>query len=215
MASRENDASELEPEGAATIARRGHRWYVGEMWDEMGRLQFDFLVAQGLMPHHVLLDIACGCLRGGVHFIRYLDPGHYLGVEKQRRLLELGVREELGAPLYELKRPELLVSGDFEFCRLSRAPDWSLAQSLFTHLCERDLLRCLELRRWVARGHSLYASFFAGDSGHNPGRSHFQARFVYEPDELARLAESQGWRPELLGDWGHPRNQQMMKFVAA
>ncbi len=32
---------------------------IGGRWEEIGRLQFDFLVAEGLMPAHTLLDIGC------------------------------------------------------------------------------------------------------------------------------------------------------------
>ncbi len=41
---------------------------VGGMWEEIGRLQFVFLVEKGLQPHHEMLDIGCGTLRGGRHF---------------------------------------------------------------------------------------------------------------------------------------------------
>ena len=37
-----------------------HRDMVGGMWDEIGRLQFEFLRARGLKPNHRLLDIGCG-----------------------------------------------------------------------------------------------------------------------------------------------------------
>jgi hypothetical protein len=52
---------------------------VGGMWEEIGKLQLDFLVNQGLRPTHKFLDIGCGTLRGGRHFIRYLDAGNYAG----------------------------------------------------------------------------------------------------------------------------------------
>ncbi len=42
-----------------------HRDMVGGMWEEIGRLQFEFLRARGLKPSHRLLDIGCGSLRGG------------------------------------------------------------------------------------------------------------------------------------------------------
>jgi hypothetical protein len=62
-----------------------HREVVGGMWDLIGHLQFEFLIGQGLQPHHYLLDGGGGSLRGGVHLIRYLEPGHYFGVDKMCR----------------------------------------------------------------------------------------------------------------------------------
>ena len=58
-----------------------HRDMVGGRWDEIGRLQFDFLRARGLKPAHRPLDIGCGCLRGGIHAIKYLDAGNYYGLD--------------------------------------------------------------------------------------------------------------------------------------
>ena len=42
-----------------------HRGVVGGMWDEIGKLQFEFMVKQGLKSEHKFLDIGCGSLRGG------------------------------------------------------------------------------------------------------------------------------------------------------
>jgi hypothetical protein len=47
-----------------SIHDHGHRESVGGLWDEIGCPQLDFLVEQGLRPHDVLLDVACGSLRG-------------------------------------------------------------------------------------------------------------------------------------------------------
>lgn len=38
---------------------------VGGDWEKIGKLQFEFLVSRGLRPHHRMLDIGCGTLRGG------------------------------------------------------------------------------------------------------------------------------------------------------
>lgn len=54
---------------------------IGGMWEEIGQLQIDFLKSEGLLPAHRLLDIGCGTLRGGRHFIGYLDAGRYTGTE--------------------------------------------------------------------------------------------------------------------------------------
>jgi SAM-dependent methyltransferase len=192
----------------------GHRDYVGGMWEEMGQLQFDFLLSRGLQPENVFLDIACGSLRAGVHFIRYLDCGNYLGIEKERVLIDRGLAKELPAEVREEKRPELVASDDFEFDRFSKQADFSLAQSLFTHLNADDVDRCLKkLRANVAPQHQFYATFAPGAST-AAGRSHARGSFYYSSDELAAIGERNGWQCNYIGDWGHPRKQVMMQFVA-
>ncbi|MFT3922623.1 MAG: class I SAM-dependent methyltransferase [Myxococcales bacterium] len=203
--------------GPAGIASAGHREYVGGMWHEIGRLQFNFLVNQGLRPNHYLLDIACGSLRAGVHFIPYLDAGHYLGVEKEPELVELGLREELGMVLENLKRPELLVNGAFEFERLSNAPDFAIAQSLFTHTPGEVVVQCLrKLRPCMAKDGVFYSTFFVGrEKTKNASQAHDHRSWFYTRDELAGFARSAGWSMEYIGDWNHPRNQQMVAFRVA
>lgn len=41
------------------IQKGMHREPVGGMWEEIGRLQFDFLIQNGLKPDHKLLDVGC------------------------------------------------------------------------------------------------------------------------------------------------------------
>ena len=67
-----------------------HRDMVGGMWEEIGRLQFEFLRARGLKPRHRLLDIGCGSLRGGIHAINYLETGNYYGLDINLSLIEAG-----------------------------------------------------------------------------------------------------------------------------
>ena len=63
---------------AEQIGADEHRQFVGGLWDELGHWQLDLLRGPGqLTPEMTRLDLACGCLRGGVHFISYLQPGHY------------------------------------------------------------------------------------------------------------------------------------------
>lgn len=202
------------PEGVAGVIAIGHRDYVGGMWESIGRLQLDFLVEHGLEPRHTLLDIACGSLRGGVHLIPYLDPGNYLGIDKEAALIKRGLTRELPRAVREAKRPEFVVSGTFEFGRFSKPADFSLAQSLFTHLNERDLDLCMRaLRANVAAGHQLFATFTPG-AHTNEGRSHAHATFSYPPPRLEEIGERHGFRANYVGDWGHPRDQMMMQFTA-
>jgi hypothetical protein len=204
------------PEGVAGVVALGHREYVGGTWEGVGQLQFEFLCAQGLRPHHVFLDIACGALRGGVRFIPYLDAGNYLGMEKEEALVRRGLEVELAASVRDAKRPEFVVSSGFEFDRLSKSPDFSLAQSLFSHLTEGDIGLCLgNLRRCVPVHHRFYATFFSGDGECNTDRSHAHARFEYEPETLAAIGVRTGWQSAYIGEWGHPSGQVVMQFIPA
>jgi SAM-dependent methyltransferase len=205
----------LIPEGKIGIMMIGHRDYVGGMWEEMGRLQFEFLVSRGLQPDQVFLDIGCGSLRGGVHFIRYLQPGNYLGIEKEGELIGRGLVKELPPGVRAEKRPEFVVSDSFGFAEFSKHPDVSLAQSLFTHLNADHIELCLSnLRANVPSGHEFYATFTKGDSAKNPAaRSHSRGLFRYSPDELAQIGQDTGWSGSYIGDWGHPRQQVMMHFT--
>lgn len=205
-------AVSLKPEGEIGIGLLGHRAYVGGLWDEIGALQFNFLVSQGLRPSDCLLDIACGCLRGGVHFIRFLDAGNYLGIDKEARLIELGVDQELGRETLNLKRPEFVVSSDFEFS-FSKRPNYSIAQSLFTHLNRDDIMSCMSsLRKIATDDHVFFATYLVGNSRNCPAVSHSHARFEYSVEEMCAFGQEAGWAATHIGDWGHPRHQQMMRY---
>jgi SAM-dependent methyltransferase len=201
------------PDNEAGIKMLGHREFVGGLWEEIGKLQFDFLVAQGLLPSHCLLDVACGSLRGGVHFIKYLDAGNYLGLDKEQVLLTAGIEKELGRAAFEEKRPEFVVSQCFEFKKFSKTPQFSIAQSLFTHLNPPDLRLCLRnLRAFVAPGHRFFATFFEGNRSRNLPLSHSRVCFYYSRKDLEQFGVEAGWRAIYIGNWNHPRNQMMMLY---
>ena len=61
---------------------------IGGMWEEIGSLQLEFLKNMGLSPSNTLLDIGCGNVRGGRHFIRYVDSGNYTGIDIWPKWLE-------------------------------------------------------------------------------------------------------------------------------
>lgn len=210
-ASRNRPAVPQGPEGVKAV---GHRMYVGGLWDEIGRLQFEFLLEHGLEPRHYFLDVACGSLRGGVYFIPYLEKGHYLGIDKEPDLIDKGVREELTTELVESKQPQFVVSDTFEFERFSSAPDFALAQSLFTHLPPRIINICFSKLRAVVHPDSVfYATFFEAEQPReNPEDPHDFEKFFYSRQEMKDFGTGNGWSARYIGDWNHPRNQVIVEY---
>jgi cyclopropane fatty-acyl-phospholipid synthase-like methyltransferase len=205
------------------IAAGAHRELAGGLWDEIGPLQFYFLRSEGLRPEHTLVDIGCGALRGGVHFVAYLDEGNYCGIDRNRSLIAAG-RHELDASRITRRRARLLLNDNFELALFGVAFDYALAISLFTHLPAADIARCLRAVSEVLEPHGrLYASFFqAPRSGHvdpiwhTPGgiTSYFGADpFHYSSEEMASLGAEAGLAVRLMGDWRHPQHQQMLCFT--
>jgi SAM-dependent methyltransferase len=191
-----------------------HRNPAGELSEEIGRLQFDFLVSMGLRPHHHLIDVGCGRLRAGAHFIRFLDTGRYCGFEKDRDLLSAGIAEELGPVLFDAKRPLFIVTDRFAFDCCDHAPDFVSAHSIFAHLPPESIALCLEnLRDRIAPNGVFFAAFNeARASQPHPGVSLDRDERYYTRDQMEGLARSAGWNPEYIGDWSHPFGRAMMAF---
>lgn len=208
--------------GSEQISKRGHRDYVGGKWETLGKLQFDFLCSQGLLPEHTLYDIACGSLRAGIHFIPYLDKENYCGIDREAELISSGLNKELDPIVYTKKTPQLVVSSAFEFSKFSKQPDFAIAQSLFTHLIPQDICLCLRNLLVVAKKTTQFYATFDEEGVTpksqirqglpNPPWSHSNLTFYYHIIDMEAFAKSSGWKFHYIGDWGHPLNQRMVLF---
>jgi SAM-dependent methyltransferase len=207
------------------IAAGLHRELVGGMWEEVGQLQLDFLQREGLTPRSTLLDVGCGCLRAGIHFVRFLEPGRYYGIDVNGSLIRAGLDVELprAGLAGRLSPDHLLVDGSFQCSRFGVAFDYALAQSVFTHLSAPAVGGALrELALCVRPGGRLYATFFEARGQPVPeslvhqrgGVTSFRDRdpFHFRFRDLAALCAGLPWNPVYLGDWGHPRDQRMIRF---
>lgn len=187
---------------------------IGGMWDEIGQLQINFLKNEGLLPTHRLLDIGCGSLRGGRHFIGYLNAGGYIGtelstgaVDAARSLVE---REELtgkGAAIMHVP------DGRLTFDDLSGSFDYILAHSVFTHLAECHIEQCFANIPKTMDDRSLF--YFTYNDSTEPARTSFK-NFAYPFDFLRAMAEANGLTVEdVSARYPHPRGQRMARAKLA
>jgi len=199
---------------------------VGGLWDEMGTLQLKFLIAQGLTTEAYFLDAGCGVLRGGRHFVKYLDDGHYCGIDINEEMINGGYAQ-LKEDGLENKGARLRQSNTFDV-DFGEKFNMGIAQSVFTHLPINSIWHCLSsVSDVLAPGGVFYATFFRGPEGPErfapiqqpclEGRVSVRTfadenPYHYSPKDFARMCENLPLEIEDIGDWGHPRGQQMMAF---
>ncbi len=169
-----------------------------------------------------MLNVGCGSLRGGIHFIAYLAPGHYHGLDINRSLIDAAQLELRSAGL-EQRKPKLLVNDQFDLSPFKTTFDYGLAQSVFTHVPFNCIVRCLTRVREVLAPHGrFFATFFQAPRPaylepllHEPGgiRSHYDADpFHLSFEEIAIASGFAGLAVDLIGEWNHPRDQRMLEF---
>jgi hypothetical protein len=115
------------------LAKGRHRDIVGGRWDETGRAEMALLLAEGLAPHHHLLDIGAGALRLGCKAVPYLDAGHYWATDLSRALMLRGHAVELADPA-RLDPSQLIEDADFQFPGVPPHITHAIAFAVFTHL---------------------------------------------------------------------------------
>ncbi|PKA60396.1 hypothetical protein AXF42_Ash008456 [Apostasia shenzhenica] len=113
-----------------------HHSNYGEPWAG-GRDVFEFLASSvALQPSDLVLEVGCGTLRVGLHFIRYLDTGHFRCLERDELSLLAAFRYELPSQGLLHKRPLILRGEDMDFSRLGddSSLDLIYASAVFLHI---------------------------------------------------------------------------------
>jgi cyclopropane fatty-acyl-phospholipid synthase-like methyltransferase len=209
----------------AMVQAGRHREVIGGLWDELGKLQLDFLRDHGLRPTHKLLDLGCGSLRAGTQLIPYLESGNYWGVDISSDLLEAGWKE-LGALGLQQHQPrgQLVTLLDFEFDQIGTRFDYCIATSVFTHMTLNRIRRCLaRLAGSLSPDGKFFATFFElpqeadreADRLHAPGgivTHSWKDPFHYKAADIHYLVSDLPWTVEVIGPWSHPRGQHMLLF---
>ena len=185
---------------------------IGGMWEEIGKLQFDFFIKKGLQLHHTLLDIGCGTLRGGRHFIRYLNTKKYFGFDISDKAIAFGKMLVEKEGLIE-KKPVLFFSQnkDLKFTEFQNLTfDFLLAQSVFTHLLPENIKECFQnVGRIMHSDTIFFFTFNEAKSYKQTGLKDFRYPFSF----FESLAENNHFNLcSHVDDYPHPKGQKMLSI---
>ncbi len=184
-----------------------------EQWARIGRMQFDYLLRHGLRPDHRMLEIGCGNLRAGRHFIGHLEPGHYYGIDISPHIL-LAAQDTLVRDGLQAKVPYLSLANDLTFAFL---PDGHFdvvhAHSVFSHSPRHVIEECFaHVGRVLAPG-----GFFDFTFDRTEGEEHqvLHEDFYYRTRTLVELAAGHGLTARFMDDWEElPHRQSKMRLTA-
>jgi len=207
----ENDYLEAYSQHTDLRVEANPKSAVGGLWEEMGQLQFEFLIVKNLQPHHKMLDLGCGTLRGGRKFIKYLDTGNYYGIDISPKTIAYAKQLVQKEGLSE-KGPHLLVSEkkDLKFREFSgESFDYILAQSVFTHLKPENIKECFE-----NIGHIMHkSSFFYFTYKEEEYRQNSPKNFCYPFSFFESLAKQYGFKlQDCSKEYNHPTRQLMVEL---
>jgi SAM-dependent methyltransferase len=198
-----------------------HRDYVGGKWDEIGKLQFNFLKKMGLNPEHKFIDIGCGSLRGGVHFIRYLNNDNYFGTDITYEIINVGIEKELKPELRsKINMNNFIANSDFKI-PFNEYFDFGLALSVFTHLKEKNIELCLRNLHKRFKHGKFYATFFVSNDSNYLSMVkqkdgvftfHNKDPYHYTVTQIKNMAKNCKWKVKEIKSFIHPRNQKMFEF---
>jgi SAM-dependent methyltransferase len=185
---------------------------VGGMWEEIGKLQFNFLLSRGLQPYHKMLDIGCGTLRGGRHFIRHLNDGNYVGIDISTKAIEYG-KQLIQHEGLKNKKPRFLINenGNLQVREFSEERfDYILAQSVFTHLKPEHIKECFKsIGRIMHENSVFYFTYSQGKEYEQTGLKDFRYPFSF----FELLAKHHGFKLHDCSDeYNHPRGQRMVEL---
>jgi SAM-dependent methyltransferase len=102
-------------------------------FERVGRLGFEVLVREGLLPSSRVLDVGCGALRVGYWLMRFLDPGRYFGIEPNREMLNVGLEQLVEPQVVEHADAHFSHNDDFDFSVFGERFDFVFARSIWTH----------------------------------------------------------------------------------
>ena len=115
-----------------------------EAFESAGRMQLATLVREGIYPQMKVLDLGCGCLRGGYWLIHFLEAGCYFGIEPASERLQLGLDNVIEPEVLRTKQPRFDTNDRFDMGVFGVKFDVVLARSIWSHASKGQIVTMLD-----------------------------------------------------------------------
>jgi hypothetical protein len=115
-----------------------------ECFEPAGRLQLATLLREGMYPQMKVLDLGCGCLRGGYWLIHFLDAGSYFGIEPAAARLQQGIDHVIEPEVLKHKQPRFDTNDRFDLGVFGVEFDIVLARSIWSHASKGQIVTMLD-----------------------------------------------------------------------
>lgn len=195
-----------------------------KLFSTAGQKQLTTLLSMGLTPDSKVLDIGCGCLRGGYWLIHLLENGNYFGIEPNIEMLEAGIQILLEPGLTDLKNPTFDNNTTFDFAVFGEKFDFFVARSIWTHASKQQIESMLDGFVSTANPRAIFlasyrrASFFKKDyqgtewvgishDSDKPGMVHHRFEWIQKACTVRQLAAE-----EIHGEAYNFGNQTWIKI---
>ena len=165
-------------------------------FEQAGRAQLISLLQVCVYPDSRVLDVGCGCLRGGYWLIHFLSAGCYFGIEPNKAVLQAGCDILLAPDLMETKKPRFDTNEDFDFSVFNVDFDFIVARSIWTHATKNQIKRMLDgfIAHSTPDGVFLTSVLLACDEG---GKEDYQGQYwvgkSHQSDKRGTVAHSYEW----------------------
>ena len=129
--------------------RAGQTRFLGSTIGEFesgGRMIFEVLLAEGLIPSSRLLDVGCGAVRLGYWVLRFLDPGRYFGIEPNIEMRDAGLAL-IEPDVISRAQPAFSETTDSTSRVFGENFDFVVARSIWTHATKPQISAMLARSR--------------------------------------------------------------------
>lgn len=176
-------------------------------WNNVGKMQFEYLLQQKMEPCNKFLDIGCGNLRAGIHIINYLDQGNYFGTDISKNVL-LSANENIAAYGLEGKLPHIYITQGANLNFLPKEYfDIIHAHSVFSHLDTPSFIALLKAC------HSLLKADGYFDLTFKEGRvgGYMKEDFYYTKQNVVDICSVSGYSVTFPEDWTYSQVKARLK----